>query len=249
MIQTTVPAWFWLVAVAVAAGYAGALYYRNRKDELSKGWKTGLAAIRFLFVFLICFLLMSPIAKMKQEQVQKPLCFVAVDDSRSMRAALAPEYRNKKEADTAVFSASGFAQDIEQQTNRLCEELSERFQVQRLAFGKEVRQEKYSEAQESAHSAYAQEATDYARLFQDMAQRLSASTVSKARYRPTVPARSRSIASVSAIPFPTRTSSSRNAASIPIRFWATVFRCKSGSASSRLPMPDRFSASQKRARH
>ena len=116
MIQTTVPAWFWLVAVAVAAGYAGALYYRNRKDELSKGWKTGLAAIRFLFVFLICFLLMSPIAKMKQEQVQKPLCFVAVDDSRSMRAALAPEYRNKKEADTAVFSASGFAQDIEQQT-------------------------------------------------------------------------------------------------------------------------------------
>ena len=180
MIQTTVPAWFWLVAVAVATGYAGALYYRNRKDELSKGLKIGLAAVRFLFVFLICFLLMSPIAKMKQEQVQKPLCFVAVDDSRSMRAALAPEYRNKKEADTAVFSASGFAQDIEQQINRVCEELSERFQVQRLAFGKEVRQEKYSETQESDHPSYAQEATDYARLFQDMAQRLSASTVSNA---------------------------------------------------------------------
>ena len=180
MIQTTVPAWFWLVAVAVAAGYAGALYYRSRKDELSKGWKIGLAAVRFLFVFLICFLLMSPIAKMKQEQVQKPLCFVAVDDSRSMRAALNPEYRNRQEADTTAFIASGFAQEVEEQTNRLCEELSERFQVQRLAFGKEVRQEKSAEAQESDHPSYAQEATDYARLFPDMAQRLSASTVSKA---------------------------------------------------------------------
>ena len=176
MIQTALPVWFWLVAVAVAAGYAGAMYYRNRKDGLSKGWKAGLAAVRFLSVFLICILLMSPVARMQQEQVQKPLCFVAVDDSRSMRAALDPEYRNRQETDTAAFAAAGFAHDAEQQINQLCEELSGRFQVQRLAFGREVRQESHLGRQSSAYPAYAQEATDYARLFQDMAQRFSASS-------------------------------------------------------------------------
>ena len=156
MIQTALPVWFWLVAVAVAAGYAGAMYYRNRKDGLSKGWKAGLAAVRFLSVFLICILLMSPVARMQQEQVQKPLCFVAVDDSRSMRAALDPEYRNRQETDTAAFAAAGFAHDAEQQINQLCGELSGRFQVQRLAFGREVRQESHLGRQSSAYPAYAQ---------------------------------------------------------------------------------------------
>ena len=74
------------------------------------------------------------------------------------------------------FAAAGFAHDAEQQINQLCGELSGRFQVQRLAFGREVRQESHLGRQSSAYPAYAQEATDYARLFQDMAQRFSASS-------------------------------------------------------------------------
>lgn len=74
----------WGTALAVATAYALGLYLKNQRDELAKGWRWLLAALRFGFVFVVCFLLFAPFVKVKRERVEKPLCFVLLDQSSSM---------------------------------------------------------------------------------------------------------------------------------------------------------------------
>ena len=79
-----------LISCAVAALYAALLYTRNRRDELGKPWRYTLAALRFAFVFLLCFVLFSPLYKIQRQEIRKPVCFVAVDESASMQDVLTP---------------------------------------------------------------------------------------------------------------------------------------------------------------
>lgn len=104
-----------LISCAVAALYAALLYTRNRKDELGKPWRYTLAALRFAFVFLLCFVLFSPLYKIHRQEIRKPVCFVAVDESASMRDALTP----------ATLSA----------IHKLCTHLEDNFEVREIRFG------------------------------------------------------------------------------------------------------------------
>ncbi len=104
-----------LISCAVAALYAALLYTKNRKDELGKAWRYTLAALRFAFVFLLCFVLLSPLYKIRRQEIRKPVCFVAVDESASMQNVL-----------TTSTQAS---------INTLCHKLENDFEVRKIPFG------------------------------------------------------------------------------------------------------------------
>ena len=160
MIQFSVPYWYLGIAALVAAAYTAALYHKNKKDGLDRVWRHILASIRFLSVFLLCVLLMSPLAKGEKEFIEKPVCYIAVDDSRSMRAALNPRYREQKDDDSLAFIPSGFAQETQNHIDRLARNLSDNFQIERLSFGQEIRS-----GAEALSLNYEQEASDYAQAF------------------------------------------------------------------------------------
>ena len=160
MIQFSVPYWYLGIAALVAAAYTAALYHKNKKDGLDRVWRHILASIRFLSVFLLCVLLMSPLAKGEKEFIEKPVCYIVVDDSRSMRAALNPRYREQKDDDSLAFIPSGFAQETQNHIDRLARNLSDNFQIERLSFGQEIRS-----GAEALSLNYEQEASDYAQAF------------------------------------------------------------------------------------
>ena len=78
------PAWIF-VAVAIAFTYAFFLYRKDALLEEVKRWiKWLLAAFRFLAVFFICLLLIGIILENFTERKEKPLVFLAHDNSASV---------------------------------------------------------------------------------------------------------------------------------------------------------------------
>lgn len=84
-IVTEDPLWFILFCILAGAGYSFLLYFKNKQHkELSKKLIYLLASLRFLAVFTICFLLLSPLIKSKLKQVEKPILVIAQDNSESL---------------------------------------------------------------------------------------------------------------------------------------------------------------------
>lgn len=108
--------WYWVISLLVALAYAGGLYYKNRRDELETGWRVFLACLRFGFVFFICFLLFSPLVRLKREHIEKPRCILAIDHSLSMREAV----------DSAF---------LENRIRNFVEKVSKDFDIRLLGFG------------------------------------------------------------------------------------------------------------------
>ncbi len=156
--------WPSAAAILIAVAYTGALYFKNRKDELDWRWRIILCTLRFLFVFLLCFLLFSPPIRMKRERMEKPVCYLAFDESASMRAALNEAYR-KDLPDSGTFTPSDFSKMIHRNTDRLAMRLSKRFDVRTLGFGLSVKAAPDFSLQEPA--------TDYAALFGHIKQACS----------------------------------------------------------------------------
>jgi len=84
MIYTGIPAWFILICVLLASGYAFGLYFRERSSEMAPGLRTALGAVRFLSVFTIAFLLLSPFIKTITQIREKPIIVIAHDNSGSL---------------------------------------------------------------------------------------------------------------------------------------------------------------------
>ena len=153
--------WPLAAALLVAAAYAGALYLRNRKDELGRNWRIILCTFRFGFVFLLCLLLFLPPVRIKREVIEKPVCYLAVDESASMRGALNADCR-KALSDSGAFVPSAFSAEIHRQINRLSDRLSKRFDVRTLGFGLRVHP--------APGFSFEEPATDYAALFGHIGQ-------------------------------------------------------------------------------
>jgi hypothetical protein len=83
-IFTEYPAWFILFCILLGAGYAGGLYYRERKSEFPDILKIFMAATRFIAISLISFLLLSPFLKTVVRQKEKPVIILAQDNSHSV---------------------------------------------------------------------------------------------------------------------------------------------------------------------
>lgn len=83
----TYPWWFLLFCLAVGALFSYLLYGKKKfifTEEEHKGWKYGLAALRFLSTSLIVFLLLSLLIKTKHTEVEKPVILFLQDNTASL---------------------------------------------------------------------------------------------------------------------------------------------------------------------
>ncbi len=91
---------FWLpLCILIAGLYAFVLYrndFKNTASSLFK-YRYWLSAFRFLTVFFLLLLLLTPFLKMRHTETQKPVVALLVDNSESIRNGL------KKRADTTLY--------------------------------------------------------------------------------------------------------------------------------------------------
>lgn len=114
----------WLILPCILLGllYAGILYWRNQRDELSNKLRWFLFTLRTLTVSLIAFLLLGPLVHSNQYTDVKPSIVVAVDGSASIGNVLNSEQQNQ------------LIEDLKQVDKKL----SEKFDVKYYTFGSEV---------------------------------------------------------------------------------------------------------------
>ena len=80
------PWWFVLFCLLLGLGYAYLLYFwRNTTvEKTDKKYNFLLAFLRFIAVSLISFLLLSPLIKTKNSEIDKPILIFAKDNTMSV---------------------------------------------------------------------------------------------------------------------------------------------------------------------
>ncbi|MBP7508356.1 MAG: hypothetical protein KA807_11065 [Prolixibacteraceae bacterium] len=124
-IQTGIPnAGLYLVMIIIAALAIAYLIYHHRKDKDEFNSLQGylLSGIRFLYILIISFLLLSPIAETIKKRIEKPILVIGVDNSESVNV----DQKNGEE--------------ITKILGELTSESFRNYDIQTLSFGKEVRQ-------------------------------------------------------------------------------------------------------------
>lgn len=84
------PWWFLLFCIATGILFSYILYGKKKfifSENENKGWKYGLALIRFLSTSLIAFLLLSLLIKTKRTEEEKPLIVLLQDNSSSLQVS------------------------------------------------------------------------------------------------------------------------------------------------------------------
>ena len=121
---TEYPAWFILFCILLGAGYATALYFRS-KPEIPQWLYWLLYAFRFLSVFLISFLLLSPLIRQKIRTVEKPVIIIGTDHSQSL---------------VAVKDSALMRDTLPAMLDAFAKKLGKKFEVRTFSFGGRVRE-------------------------------------------------------------------------------------------------------------
>ncbi|MDR0619543.1 MAG: hypothetical protein LBG17_06560 [Bacteroidales bacterium] len=132
-----------IICTVIAAVFAILLYVKTKNLEIPGRWKFLLTGFRFLSVFILSFILFSPLLKMKVKRIDKPQVFIALDCSKSMRAN-----------DTAKILSD---------VNKFAENLEKNFDVKKLSFGKNVMQN--ADGADEYKVEFNENATDFSALF------------------------------------------------------------------------------------
>jgi hypothetical protein len=119
------PSWLIIFCLLLSGGYAAALYFREKKNEFAFFLKILLGTIRFIAVFLISFMLLSPFFRSISKDKEKPVIIVAVDNSQSVLL----------NADSGAYKSS-FLQDAD----RLAAKLGSVGEVRQYIFGNKLEQ-------------------------------------------------------------------------------------------------------------
>ena len=114
------PWWFVLFCLLLGLGYAYLLYFwRNTTvEKTDKKYNFLLAFLRFIAVSLISFLLLSPLIKTKNSEIDKPILIFAKDNTMSVGIKLSKE---EKKA-------------FEQDWNELISKLSKKYTIKKYNF-------------------------------------------------------------------------------------------------------------------
>jgi hypothetical protein len=107
------PSWLVILCLLLAGGYASALYFREKKNEFPVYLKIILAIARFISVFFIAFLLLSPFTRSIIREKEKPLILFAIDNSESVKMnADSLKYRGEftEQADLIASKLSGIGE-------------------------------------------------------------------------------------------------------------------------------------------
>jgi hypothetical protein len=99
-------AWWLLICLAAGILYASFLY--SHTGQLSKAWRFLLYGLRVFVIFLITALLLSPLIKLKNYRVEKPLVLILQDNSSS----LARYFNNKPDRQLYKKQLAQLKQDL-----------------------------------------------------------------------------------------------------------------------------------------
>jgi len=114
--------WYVLICLLVALTAALFLYFRtNEIPESYKFWKYGLAFLRFVSVFTIALLLLSPLWRRNNTKLQKPILVIAQDASTSVG-----DFLDKKDPGYLL------------QLNKMVDNLKKDYQVETFSFGEKI---------------------------------------------------------------------------------------------------------------
>lgn len=115
---------FILLCVLVALLYAGILYVRNKSNKISRFWTVILFIFRFLSVFLLAVLLLSPYFKTREKIIEKPIVVLGFDNSQSIVLGR-----------DSIFYKTEFTQ----QWHNISNLLDNNYKTETYLFGSEVR--------------------------------------------------------------------------------------------------------------
>jgi hypothetical protein len=139
---TETPIWFVIFCIGLGVLFSWVLYRTDSKStELSKLLRRVLFALRFTFITLLSFLLLSPLLKTIKRETEKPIIIIAQDNSESIIV-------NK---DSAFYK-----NDYSKKMNAVIEELKSKFEVHTVSFGDKV--------EDGINYTYADKQTDYSTL-------------------------------------------------------------------------------------
>ena len=149
------PWYFVIFCLLLGAAYAVVLYWLGRKAErdFSRGLGTALSFLRAISVASIAFLLFSPLVKREASRKEKPIVILAQDNSKSLDYC----------PDSAYYRGDYIAK-----MDRLADDLSRDYDVQRLVFGGDVQ---LLDEQAAAPSLHSGQATDIANLLAEVGDR------------------------------------------------------------------------------
>jgi hypothetical protein len=118
------PIWYVLICVLVAAAFTWILYGRKETfSELNLWLKRLLVLLRFSVLFLLSFLLLSPLLSTNHREVQKPKVILLRDNSNSILGA------GKKDFYTQTFPS---------EWGKLGETLGAKYDVSTYSFGSQI---------------------------------------------------------------------------------------------------------------
>ncbi|MFT5156472.1 MAG: hypothetical protein ACI83I_001015 [Bacteroidia bacterium] len=118
--------WYILLCLLLGAAYSFVLYRKSTlvvESKYAKQWMLGLSTLRFLSATILAILLLNPLLKYLNRTVEKPVVFLAIDNSESMK--LSPD---------SVFLQSTLTKNLEEMKNTL----SEKYEVIQFNFGSEL---------------------------------------------------------------------------------------------------------------
>lgn len=148
------PSWFILFCLLAGFTYAFILYRKDKKfSELSVWIIRAMAAFRFLSVSILAFLLLSPLLKTVNREVEKPVIIVAQDNSQSLVV-------NK--------DSSFYRSEYKQKMQQLIDKLNDKYTVFAYTFG-----DKIKELNSADSIAFNEKQTDMSSLFNEMETRYS----------------------------------------------------------------------------
>ena len=121
---TDYPFWYILLCILLGLVVAGLLYYKNRHDGFPLLLRSFLAAMRFVVVSLLAFLLMGPLVERYARQVEDPLLIFVQDNSESL--VLGPD---------SLFYLSTY----KTQRQEFMQQASREFDTRHYVFGEDFR--------------------------------------------------------------------------------------------------------------
>jgi hypothetical protein len=150
-IITTYPAWALVLCPLIGLGYAALLYYKeSRSAEFPKFVRSLLAALRFLAVAVLVFLLLGPLVRTTNIEIEPPIVVIAADNSSSL--VLGPDSTAVRESIAAQIAA-------------LESSLGTKYEVFTYTFGQDVA--------EGSNLDFTAPVTDMSGLFQSLKNRFA----------------------------------------------------------------------------
>jgi hypothetical protein len=146
------PLWFIIFCILAGIAYAAVLYYRNQKlSELSKWVIRLMAGLRFFVVTLLSFLLLSPLLKTVNREVEKPIIIVTQDNSESLVAG----------KDSAFYKT-----EYKQNLQKFIDQLNDKYEVHLYSFASKINQLSTSDS-----LTFSEKQTDISQLFNELETR------------------------------------------------------------------------------